>query len=74
MDVGMMMVFTSYGWDNCSDAGVWDEDFGLARLAANPGVDCLWSVPSGLAPPAKPAIFHCTAHDAAITMRAMRLL
>lgn len=43
MDVGMMMVFTSYGWDDCSDAQVWDEEIRLARLAADLGFDCLWS-------------------------------
>ena len=32
MDVGMMMVFASYGWDDCSDARVWDEEIRLARL------------------------------------------
>ena len=33
MNVGMMMVFASYGWDNCFDAiGHWD------RLAAVQGV------------------------------------
>ena len=25
MDVGMMMGFNSYGWDDCSDQRVWDE-------------------------------------------------
>ena len=34
MDVGMMMVFASYGWDDCSDARVWNEEIRLARLAA----------------------------------------
>jgi hypothetical protein len=24
MDVGMMMVFASYGWENCTDRRVWD--------------------------------------------------
>src|SRR5579863_3359074 len=43
MDVGMMMVFTSYGWENCSDARVWEEEIRLARLAADAGFDCLWS-------------------------------
>ena len=43
MDVGMMMVFASYGWDNCSDKRVWDEEIKLARLAADSGFDCLWS-------------------------------
>jgi len=31
MDVGMMMVFASYGWENCSDQRVWDEEIRLAR-------------------------------------------
>jgi alkanesulfonate monooxygenase SsuD/methylene tetrahydromethanopterin reductase-like flavin-dependent oxidoreductase (luciferase family) len=43
MDVGMMMVFASYGWENCSDGRVWDEEIRLARLAADLGFDCLWS-------------------------------
>ena len=43
MDVGMMMVFASYGWQDCSDARVWDEELRLARLAADLGFDCLWS-------------------------------
>jgi alkanesulfonate monooxygenase SsuD/methylene tetrahydromethanopterin reductase-like flavin-dependent oxidoreductase (luciferase family) len=43
MDVGMMMVFASYGWQDCSDKRVWDEELRLARLAADLGFDCLWS-------------------------------
>jgi alkanesulfonate monooxygenase SsuD/methylene tetrahydromethanopterin reductase-like flavin-dependent oxidoreductase (luciferase family) len=43
MDVGMMMVFASYGWENCPDDRVWDEEIRLARLAADLGFDCLWS-------------------------------
>jgi alkanesulfonate monooxygenase SsuD/methylene tetrahydromethanopterin reductase-like flavin-dependent oxidoreductase (luciferase family) len=43
MDVGMMMVFASYGWENCSDDRVWNEEIRLARLAADAGFDCLWS-------------------------------
>ncbi len=43
MDVGMMMVFASYGWDNCPDDRVWEEEIKLARLAADSGFDCLWS-------------------------------
>jgi alkanesulfonate monooxygenase SsuD/methylene tetrahydromethanopterin reductase-like flavin-dependent oxidoreductase (luciferase family) len=43
MDVGMMMGFTSYGWDDCSDQRVWDEEIRLARLAADLGFDCLWA-------------------------------
>ena len=41
MDVGMMMVFASYGWDECSDSRVWEEEIRLARLAADLGSDCL---------------------------------
>ena len=43
MDVGMMMVFASYGWENCPDNRVWDEEIRLARMAADLGFDCLWS-------------------------------
>ena len=43
MDVGMMMVFASYGWEDCSDDRVWKEEIRLARLAADAGFDCLWS-------------------------------
>src|SRR3954453_17540047 len=44
MDVGLQMVFASYGRSNVSDADVWDEELGLARLAADLGFDVLWSV------------------------------
>ncbi|MEQ9642373.1 MAG: LLM class flavin-dependent oxidoreductase [Alphaproteobacteria bacterium] len=43
MDVGMMMVFTNYGWDDCPDSQVWDEELRLARMARDLGFDCLWS-------------------------------
>src|SRR5260370_10592502 len=43
MDVGMMMVFASYGWENCPDDRVWSEEIRLAGLAADLGFDCLWS-------------------------------
>jgi alkanesulfonate monooxygenase SsuD/methylene tetrahydromethanopterin reductase-like flavin-dependent oxidoreductase (luciferase family) len=43
MDVGMMMVFASYGWENIGDDQVWDEEVRLARLAADSGFDVLWS-------------------------------
>ena len=43
MDVGMMMVFASYGWENMADDQVWDEEIKLARLAADSGFDALWS-------------------------------
>src|SRR5262249_4502653 len=44
MDVGVQMVFASYGWSNVSDEEVWDEELRLARLAADLGFDVLWSV------------------------------
>ncbi len=43
MDVGMMMVFAAYGWQNIGDDQVWDEELRLARLAADLGFDVLWS-------------------------------
>ena len=43
MDVGMMMVFASYGWENCPDDRVWQEEIRLAHLARDLGFDCLWS-------------------------------
>ena len=43
MDVGMMMAFAAYGWENISDDQVWDEELRLARQAADLGFDVLWS-------------------------------
>jgi alkanesulfonate monooxygenase SsuD/methylene tetrahydromethanopterin reductase-like flavin-dependent oxidoreductase (luciferase family) len=43
MDVGLMMIFASYGWENCSDEQVWKEDLALARIAAETGFDGFWS-------------------------------
>jgi alkanesulfonate monooxygenase SsuD/methylene tetrahydromethanopterin reductase-like flavin-dependent oxidoreductase (luciferase family) len=44
MDVGLQMIFASYGWSNVSDEQTWDEELHLARLAADLGFDVLWSV------------------------------
>jgi alkanesulfonate monooxygenase SsuD/methylene tetrahydromethanopterin reductase-like flavin-dependent oxidoreductase (luciferase family) len=44
MNVGVQMVFASYGWSSISDGEVWDEELRLARLAADLGFDVLWSV------------------------------
>ena len=44
MDVGIQMVFASYGWDGISDAQTWDEELRLAQLADELGYDVLWSV------------------------------
>jgi alkanesulfonate monooxygenase SsuD/methylene tetrahydromethanopterin reductase-like flavin-dependent oxidoreductase (luciferase family) len=43
MDIGLMMIFASYGWDNIADDQVWDEDLRLARQAPVLGFDALWS-------------------------------
>lgn len=43
MDVGMMMLFASYGWEKIGDDQVWEEELRLARLAARSGFDVLWS-------------------------------
>lgn len=43
MDVGMMMIFAAYGWDNIRDDQVWDEELRLARQAADLGFNVLWS-------------------------------
>ncbi|MBX9698429.1 MAG: LLM class flavin-dependent oxidoreductase [Acetobacteraceae bacterium] len=43
MDVGLMMIFSSYGWEGMPDQQVWQEDLRLAGLAADLGFDALWS-------------------------------
>ena len=43
MEVGMMMIFSSYGWEEGSDARMWEEELRLAEIAADSGFDCLWS-------------------------------
>jgi alkanesulfonate monooxygenase SsuD/methylene tetrahydromethanopterin reductase-like flavin-dependent oxidoreductase (luciferase family) len=44
MDVGVQMVFASYGWTGLSDDQVWDEEIRLARLADELGFSSLWAV------------------------------
>ena len=44
MDVGIQMVFASYGWTGLSDKQVWDEEIRLAQLADELGFNALWSV------------------------------
>ncbi|HEY7251456.1 MAG TPA: LLM class flavin-dependent oxidoreductase [Methylomirabilota bacterium] len=44
MDVGLQMIFASYGWSGVPDAQVWDEELRLARQAVDLGFDVLWSV------------------------------
>ncbi len=43
MDVGMMRLFASYGWENVGDDQVWEEELKLAGVAAESGFDALWS-------------------------------
>ena len=43
MDVGMLLLFASYGWEHSGDDQVWGEELKLARLAAESGFDVLWS-------------------------------
>ena len=43
MDVGMMMIFSSYGWEDSSDGQMWEEELRLAEIAADSGFNCLWS-------------------------------
>ncbi|MEE3013829.1 MAG: LLM class flavin-dependent oxidoreductase [Chloroflexota bacterium] len=43
MDVGMMMIFSSYGWEGALDAQMWEEELRLAEIAVDEGFDCLWS-------------------------------
>ena len=49
MDVGMMMVFASYGWESCPDDRVWDEEIRLARLAADSAYRTWPADPLGIA-------------------------
>jgi alkanesulfonate monooxygenase SsuD/methylene tetrahydromethanopterin reductase-like flavin-dependent oxidoreductase (luciferase family) len=44
MEIGMQLVFCSYGWTDMPDDQVWDEELKLARLAADNGFDVIWSV------------------------------
>ena len=44
MDVGVLMTFSSYGWDDMPDGQVYDEEMRLALLAEDLGFDVLWPV------------------------------
>ena len=44
MDVGVQMVFASYGWTDITDAQVWDEEIRLCRVADELGFAALWAV------------------------------
>jgi alkanesulfonate monooxygenase SsuD/methylene tetrahydromethanopterin reductase-like flavin-dependent oxidoreductase (luciferase family) len=44
MDVGIQMIFATYGWTGITDQQAWDEEIRLARLADELGFDALWAV------------------------------
>src|SRR5579864_8920085 len=44
MDVGIQMIFSTYGWPGMSDREAWMEEIRLARLADELGFDVIWSV------------------------------
>ena len=44
MDVGIQMIFATYGWQDMADDVAWDEEIRLARLADELGFSCLWAV------------------------------
>ena len=44
MDVGVQMVFATYGWTGMGDDQAWDEEIRLARLADELGFNALWAV------------------------------
>ena len=44
MDVGIQMIFSTYGWPGMSDREAWQEEIRLARVADEVGFDVIWSV------------------------------
>jgi alkanesulfonate monooxygenase SsuD/methylene tetrahydromethanopterin reductase-like flavin-dependent oxidoreductase (luciferase family) len=44
MDVGIQTLFASAGWDDITDAQVYEEDTSLALLAEEVGFDVVWAV------------------------------
>ncbi len=42
MDVGLQLIFASYGWEDVSDAEVYEQETYLAVLAEELGFDCVW--------------------------------
>ena len=44
MDVGIQMIFSTYGWPGMSDREAWQVEMRLARLADELGFDVIWSV------------------------------
>lgn len=44
MDVGIQMIFSTYGWPGMTDSEAWRDEIRLARLADELGFTVLWSV------------------------------
>jgi alkanesulfonate monooxygenase SsuD/methylene tetrahydromethanopterin reductase-like flavin-dependent oxidoreductase (luciferase family) len=44
VDVGIQMLFSTYGWPGMKDSDAWWEEIRLARLADELGFDVIWSV------------------------------
>ncbi len=42
MDVGLQLIFSSYGWDDVSDAAVYAQELAMAELAEELGFDAVW--------------------------------
>ena len=42
MDVGLQLIFSSYGWDDLSDVDVYKQETELAMMAEELGFDCIW--------------------------------
>ena len=43
MDVGLQLIFSSYGWDtNVTDGTVYEQELRLAELAEELGFDAVW--------------------------------
>ena len=44
MDVGIQMVFATYGWTDITDEQAWNEEIHLAKLADELGFAAIWAV------------------------------
>ena len=44
MEIGLQMIFTSYGWNDIRDNQVYTEEVELALLAEKLGFDVVWPV------------------------------
>ena len=44
MEVGLQMIFSSYGWEDIDDGQVYREEVEMAKTAEKMGFECLWPV------------------------------